>query len=202
MKTGEAFFYEGAAAKGLVITGTRITLKQFCEIGLPMVVACKGCTTTMNLFSCLVDEDLNVWCSRCAGDPEVEPMDKWAKYRVRGYKRIAKVPQRREIQQRQIDIQYGSEGPKYDPYAFTEYIVWQNGTKYVLHDGLATWLSVDGIKITYNSEAAIATFETKTGFTKGMLYRSNELKRRKCPHCGGTHFEWIAGHPGKKVLLC
>lgn len=47
---------------------------MFGFLGLPMVVACTGCTTTMALPSALVDDDGTVWCAECAGESETDPL--------------------------------------------------------------------------------------------------------------------------------
>lgn len=43
-----------------------------------------------------------------------------------------------------VNMRHGSEGPRYDPYAFTEITVTRNGISYTLHEGLGVWLKVDG----------------------------------------------------------
>ena len=42
----------------------------FFKHNLPMVVECCCCWSTMSLFSAMIDEDGNFYCSSCAGDDD------------------------------------------------------------------------------------------------------------------------------------
>ncbi len=42
----------------------------FIKHDLPMVVECCCCCSTMSLFSAMIDEDGNIYCSSCAGDDD------------------------------------------------------------------------------------------------------------------------------------
>ena len=42
----------------------------FLKHNLPMVVECCCCWSTMSLFSAMIDEDGNFYCSSCAGDDD------------------------------------------------------------------------------------------------------------------------------------
>ena len=42
----------------------------FSEHGLPMIVACTCCQTTMALPSALIDGNNDIFCHDCAGDDE------------------------------------------------------------------------------------------------------------------------------------
>jgi hypothetical protein len=41
-------------------------------------------------------------------------------------------------------VKGGNEGPKHDPYGYSEYSFEYRGRKYVVHMGLAQWIEVDG----------------------------------------------------------
>lgn len=41
----------------------------------------------------------------------------------------------------------GQEGPKHDPYGYTEIVVERDGCEVVIHCGLGTWMEVDGILV-------------------------------------------------------
>ena len=66
-----------------------------------------------------------------------------------------------------VRVETGSEGPRYDPYAFKETTIKANGKKVVLHEGLGDWLKIDDqeveppkfigkFPITYREQAASA----------------------------------------------
>ena len=40
--------------------------KWFAEHGLPMIVSCTCCTSTMALPNAMIDEDGQIYCSSCA----------------------------------------------------------------------------------------------------------------------------------------
>ena len=49
--------------------------KWFAEHGLPMIVSCTCCQTTMTLPSALIGGDNDIFCHDCAGDDEEESGD-------------------------------------------------------------------------------------------------------------------------------
>ena len=49
-----------------------------------------------------------------------------------------------KITERRLSWRTGSEGPKHDPYSFTEMTVTLNGVDHTLHMGLGMWYAIDG----------------------------------------------------------
>jgi hypothetical protein len=49
-------------------------------------------------------------------------------------------------------VKCGNEGPKHDPYGYSEYSFEYRGRKYVIHLGLAQWIEVDGKHISANDD--------------------------------------------------
>lgn len=103
----------------------------------------------------------------------------------------------RLITERELDMRRGTEGPKHDPYAFSEYIVKQNGIRYVAHLGLAEWMKVvyprddehprgHEVKVA-EFEHVERAFEYLTGIA---LRRFEEYYERVHPY-----FEDPMGHP-------
>ena len=63
MKTAQQYILEKF---GIKFPEGNINGAWFAENGLPMVVECSCCTTTMTLPSAMVDEEGCVYCSSCA----------------------------------------------------------------------------------------------------------------------------------------
>lgn len=64
MKTAEQYLKE---KMNIEMPKGEINSKWFADNGLPMVVSCTCCGSTMALPSAMVDEDGQVYCSQCAG---------------------------------------------------------------------------------------------------------------------------------------
>lgn len=100
----------------------------------------------------------------------------------------------------------GNEGPKYDPYGYTELTLEKNGRTYVVHMGLALWFKVDKIKIDLcEPEQVERMLKTWTGYTpmelERWMWRAIGRRRSKCPKCGGP-IECADGYPGETVYYC
>ena len=63
-----------------------------------------------------------------------------------------------------LHIKTGVEGPRYDRYGYEEITVTRNGHEYILHNGLAEWLRVDGNEIDLPMAELDAEFERLTGY--------------------------------------
>jgi hypothetical protein len=62
-RTGEDI----ARERGLDLDRDQIPAADFAAAGLPLIVACTGCTMTMNVLSANVTDDESVYCADCAG---------------------------------------------------------------------------------------------------------------------------------------
>ena len=108
-----------------------------------------------------------------------------------------------------VGIKHGSEGPRHDPYSYIEFR-WTKGDRVVvLHQGLANWVEVGGIKhegsgATYQS-LPVEIFEKETGLSVDEIYQAmheGDGERVICEQCTSKDIEWVNGHPGEKFLQC
>jgi hypothetical protein len=109
-----------------------------------------------------------------------------------------------------IEIRTGSEGPRHDPYSYTEITVTRsNGGWAKYHAGLGEWLVV-GIggeerKMNGSPEYLRNMFELVVGITPEGAERAvhrmdaNRIRHHKCGH---KHLEWVSGYPGESFLQC
>ena len=64
MRTAEKYIKE---EMGIEFPKGNISGSWFAEHGLPMIVSCTCCESTMALPSAMIDEDGRIYCSSCAG---------------------------------------------------------------------------------------------------------------------------------------
>lgn len=64
MRTAEKYIKE---EMGIEFPEGNINGSWFAEHGLPMIVSCTCCGSTMALPSAMIDEDGHIYCSSCAG---------------------------------------------------------------------------------------------------------------------------------------
>lgn len=70
------------------------------------------------------------------------------------------------VTSRSLDRRTGSEGPKYDPYGYTERVLEINGTTLTLHLGLGSWMMLDNCTIAeHDDDAVIRLWEMLTHMT-------------------------------------
>jgi hypothetical protein len=106
-----------------------------------------------------------------------------------------------------VRIKTGSEGPKHDPYSYTEYTFEQAGKPTVtFHAGLGVWLEVDG-KTEYACDVQeenllFGKFESVLGFSINDLEKWHAKARSRCRKCGCKRGHWVDGYPGESFLLC
>lgn len=63
-----------------------------------------------------------------------------------------------------VFVRNGTEGPRHDPYSYTEItFVKTDGTEIVYHDGLAQWITVNGVKQPCDYDEHVGLFEELTG---------------------------------------
>jgi hypothetical protein len=102
-----------------------------------------------------------------------------------------------------VSIITGTEGPKYDPYSYTEAIVEQKDIVR-LHIGLVTWISINGSNLSaHDPEDIMKEFSKRTGF-KDLLAVERCLRHlmSKCRKCGCKKLHWVNGYPGETFLIC
>ena len=59
-------FVDWAKENGIDVPEHSISGKWFADHGIPMVVACTSCGTTMCAVSAMIDDDGHTYCSSCA----------------------------------------------------------------------------------------------------------------------------------------
>ena len=96
----------------------------------------------------------------------------------------------------------GTEGPKHDPYGYSEIWYTRGGTTIGLHEGFETYIIANGQKGFEGSEAAAEAFEALTGLSKRTIERALERKSSKCSRCGSKQSSWVQGYPGEHLLQC
>lgn len=106
-----------------------------------------------------------------------------------------------------VTIEYGEEGPKHDPYGWTEITVDRpNGVSVTIHYGLAEWVRTpEGTKIdsrTNDPERIARIFTTYAGVTPQIAERAYQKYRSKCRECGCPETESKAGYPGETFDVC
>lgn len=103
----------------------------------------------------------------------------------------------------------GSEGPRHDPYSYTEYTVETPNAEVLLHEGLAVFKEVNGERVSAKSgdyDAAHAFFDCDlvkhTGFTLAQLERISRNAKSRCRK-GGYHDTYSeSGYPGEEFEVC
>jgi hypothetical protein len=110
-----------------------------------------------------------------------------------------------------LRVKHGREGPLYDPYGYTEITVWrflQNGEfhTFTLHDGLATYLEVDGRIFEYlDYKVQRKLFQEWAGIDPTKIDKINTRIHgpySKCPHCGTKRLEYGGGYVGEQMQFC
>lgn len=122
-----------------------------------------------------------------------------------------------EIVERHLWSKSGSEGPRHDPYAYTEYCLdekylFTHGSEHrlghTLHMGLAvwyeTWLNGEKVFHTDNEAEAVETWERFSRLNVNQLDKLiHEKKFKRCPHCGSKKGYFCAdGFPGETLTIC
>lgn len=98
-----------------------------------------------------------------------------------------------------IRIKSGTEGPRQDPYSYTEYHV--RGV--VLHLGLAEWIRVQGHdRLPEHGVTPLECFERLTGFTPDLLEKAYRKSISRCRKCGCKRLESQSGFPGEELIVC
>jgi hypothetical protein len=106
-----------------------------------------------------------------------------------------------------VTLVNGSEGPRHDPYGYTELTVNKRGIEYELHSGLACWLKVAGVRMTVQDHVeADNLFEHLTGHHPadwiGFVEAAQRHRRSRCPKCGCRQTVERHGYPGEQFTCC
>lgn len=99
----------------------------------------------------------------------------------------------------------GREGPRFDPYSYTERIVKNGRNTVILHDGLGIWISVNGKRLRVSEERAEELFFKLTKLTSRQFDRAyNKVHgpHCRCQKCGCKHLDAVSGYPGEAFELC
>lgn len=113
------------------------------------------------------------------------------------------------VTQRTLTVRHGNEGPRHDPYSYTELTmrVTKGGRMrmYRLHYGLATFFERDGIRVKGASERrCLRLWQQSTGLTPGQFEAIYE-KLTACPsRCPGCHKRLAThgGYVGEAIVYC
>jgi hypothetical protein len=104
-----------------------------------------------------------------------------------------------------ISTRTGTEGPRHDPYSFTEITVEARGHRVTVHYGLGEWIEVDGTgeRLMALPDAS-CVMEALTGLTlaqaeRALRKRDESYYRRHKAHGG---YEWSSGYPGEELCFC
>jgi hypothetical protein len=104
-----------------------------------------------------------------------------------------------------ITVRHGTEGPRHDPYSYTEFTVQrQDGRTVTLHTGLGIWAETEaGVKC--RELEALALFERCAGITlhaAERAVRALQARRYRRHKCGLTYLESVSGYPGEHLTVC
>src|SRR5579859_3325001 len=104
-----------------------------------------------------------------------------------------------------IYMETGSEGPRHDPYSYTELTVERQGLTVKAHYGLMVWLESNGEREQICDDKLLdALFCDLTGMTIAQAERAyrkwKELPYREHRLHGGC--EWSSGFPGESLCFC
>lgn len=102
-----------------------------------------------------------------------------------------------------IDIKSGSEGPRHDPYSYSEITVTrESGSTVCIHFGLIEWIEVNGIRSDCDYETAAEIFEDLAGISVEVAQKVYERRASTCGKCGSTDLREQSGYPGETLSFC
>lgn len=99
----------------------------------------------------------------------------------------------------------GTEGPRYDPYAFDELHIERGSKLIVVHQGIGDWVDIDGVRHWVSGRAgADLVVKNAVGYTATQLlrYRRKADEARTRVHRAHGGVEWRSGFPGEALCLC
>ena len=109
-----------------------------------------------------------------------------------------------------VSIKTGSEGPRHDPYSYSEVTVRkQDGTAVTHHSGLAMWCKLDGQKLDqqygdHYGEDTYEQFEKHAGIGVKAAMKAYDRMQRTCKKCGALDkiVDAVDGFPGETLYIC
>lgn len=101
-------------------------------------------------------------------------------------------------------IAMGTEGPRHDPYGYTEYTVQRpNGDSVTLHEGLVVWIEVNSDRYdNVEYERAVEMFTKVAGCSPKAAEKAYHRVMYTCPKCQGTELYGMPGLPGETIMFC
>ena len=106
-----------------------------------------------------------------------------------------------------VTITHGTEGPRHDPYAYSEiHFTRRDGIRVTLHTGLCNWIQFGDARSDerMDYENACTAFYYLTGYRahecERFVRKANEARYRAHRAHGG--FEWSSGFPGEELCFC
>ncbi len=100
----------------------------------------------------------------------------------------------------------GTEGPRHDPYAWTELQVENKSGTHTLHEGFVTWYEgADGVRHdqrNWTEDDLMRMFERDAGFSISQIERIARKLHSRCAHCGSHDFTSEEGYPGESFDVC
>jgi len=106
-----------------------------------------------------------------------------------------------------ISVKTGTEGPRHDPYSYTEYTVRRPGfDTTVIHLGLGEWFKrgTEMVHCSMDRKGFGFGIEDACGFTVTQIdriVRKLEESRYRAHKAHGG-FEWQEGYPGEAFCMC
>lgn len=101
-----------------------------------------------------------------------------------------------------IEVREGSEGPKYDPYHYTEFRVTRNSHSAKLHLGLVEWCKIDEELVPGGDcihDRSVEAFEDFIGISLKSLQRA---VNRFAACCAKPDPQGQSGYPGEMLIVC
>ncbi|HNW32673.1 MAG TPA: hypothetical protein PKL44_00275 [Candidatus Dojkabacteria bacterium] len=104
-----------------------------------------------------------------------------------------------------VSITTGTEGPKHDPYGYTEYSFTHKGEDIVIHLGLREEMIIGSSK-TYGYDNITIAFADRFNHTITLSEFLSEVDETmhtppSC-ECGCQEGEWVSGFPGEHLYIC
>jgi len=105
---------------------------------------------------------------------------------------------------RHVVIRVGTEGPKHDPYSFTEYIVLEHKSGHIrtvtIHRGLGDYVKLNGKCTKRSMESLLGVSENALARAFGRMTQAG----RRCGKCGTYDTERYlgGGYVGEGIYSC